>query len=380
MVCVLLLLGIGLTMVYSASSVYALIHEHSTAYFFEHQLVAGVIGLLCMAIIMNIRFQKWSKVARLMLLVNLTTLFLVIIPHIGHSRAGDLTGGRRWLGVGNFLFQPSEIAVIGMIIYLAYILAKKTSILEDFKHGVLPVVIVAGIVFGLIVLEKDFGTALVVLGTSFCMIFVSGVPIRHIGKTVLLATPVVVLIALFPSYRRDRLISFFHPHAAASGLGWQLKNSLFAINSGGWFGRGLGQSIEKFLWLPDAHTDFIFAILAEEWGIIGSAIVIGLFAIVIWRGIMIANQVEDRFGSLLAVGVTAMIGVGVIINLFAITGLVPVTGIPLPFISYGGTALVFKLAAVGMLLNVSRYTVQKETAPRQTTAKRRPLNQVPQTK
>lgn len=353
---VLSLVVFGVVMVYSASMVWAIqVTGASPAYYFERQLIYAIIGLVIMFIFMNIPYTRIHRWAKWISLGTLISLILVLIPGIGHKAANV----RRWIGPPSLKFQPSEIALVGILIYLAYIYDKNGNKVELFKRGVLPPLLMVGAQFILIVLEPDMGTAMLLLLSGLTVMFAAGIRKLHIAVIGLILTPIIAAFAVFESYRNIRLEVFLHPWSPKyTNLGgYQLQQSLIAIYHGGLFGQGLGRGIEPFLYLPIPHEDFIFAIIIEELGFVGAAAVLGLFALLIWRGIRISQRLTNRFASLLAIGLSSMIGLGVLINVCVVTGLMPITGIPLPFISYGGTALIMKLCAAGMLLSLSRYTV-----------------------
>jgi cell division protein FtsW len=349
---VLLLTSIGLVMVFSASTVVAMQRfGYSSSYFFVRQLVWVGIGLVVMGFCMNIPFPVWYKLCKPALLFSLVSLTGVLFTH-----ANAEYGGRRWFHVGPLQVQPSEYATISMILYIAFLVTKKGENLPNFKRGILPPLILITIAAGLIGIEPDLGTAVLLVGATFSILFVAGIPMRYVWGLLICGILFVAVMTSLYSFRMWRIASLLNPWNDPTGKSMQVIQSFIAINSGGLFGRGLGRSIEKFLYLPEPHTDFIFAILTEEWGWVGASFVLILFGILIWRGILICRTIENPFGAYTVVGITTWIGLGVIVNVGMVIGLLPVTGIPLPFISYGGTALVFRMAAVGIVLNISRYT------------------------
>lgn len=354
-VVVVLLTLIGLVSIYSASSIVALVkYEQSTAYFFIRQSVWVILGLFVMLFTMNIPFTRWQKLSKLFLLGSYLALILVLIPPFGK----EVNGAYRWLKLGPLSFQPSELAIVGIILYLAYLLSKKGDRVQDPKASFWPTMVLTMIGFGLIMLEPDMDTAATYGLCAFIIMFVAGVPGKYLRNTALLAIAAMIPLALY-GYRGERLDAYLDPWNNINEKGYQVIQSLYAIGTGGLTGRGLGHSIEKFSYLPEPHTDFIFAVFSEEWGYIGGMVLIVLYGILIWRGIHIATHVQDRFAGLVAVGLTTMIGVAVFLNIGSVTKLLPTIGVPLPFISYGGTSLLFKMFAMGILLNISRYTVQE---------------------
>ncbi|MDQ0188987.1 FtsW/RodA/SpoVE family cell cycle protein [Alicyclobacillus cycloheptanicus] len=352
---VVILCAVGVVTVFSASTYFALDLGLSASHFAVRQLIAAVIGLGLMMGVMQIPYLTWYKWAPRLMLVNLLLLAMVIVPGIGVSKAGS----RRWLGHGSITFQPSEFALIILALYLAFFFSKKVMFLHSFKKGLLPALIVIALNAGLILLEPDMGTSLTLIGTAVIMALASGTRLKPLLFTFLFGAPVLVGVAFSAHYRSSRLTSFLHPFANPT-QSYQLLQGWTGIVNGGWFGRGFGMSIEKTGYLPVPHIDFIFPVFVEEWGIVGACALLVVFGVLIWRGFLVARHADTRFGSLLALGLTATITVGMFINLGAVTGLLPVTGIPLPFISYGGTSLVMSLVAMGMLLGVSRYTLAEE--------------------
>ncbi|WP_146192749.1 putative lipid II flippase FtsW [Sulfoacidibacillus thermotolerans] len=353
---ILCLVTFGVVMVYSASMVWAIqVTNASPGYYFKRQLIYALIGIVVMFVFMNIPYTVIHRHAKWITLGILMSLFIVLIPGIGHKAAGV----RRWIGPPFLHFQPSEIALVGVLIYLAYIFDKKGEKINSFTRDVMPPLTILGIQFLLILLEPDMGTGMLLLLSGLIVMFVAGIRKVHIFTIGGILLPIIVAFAWLESYRNIRIKIFLNPWnpAYTNKGGYQLQQSLIAIYHGGLFGQGIGRGIEPFLYLPIPHEDFIFAIIVEELGFVGAAFVLGLFAIVIWRGIMISQHLANRFASLLAAGLSSMIGLGVLINVGVVTGLMPITGIPLPFISYGGTALIMKLCAAGILLSLSRYTI-----------------------
>lgn len=356
LIAILLLVSIGLLTIYSASIIQADTEGLPPNYYFIRQFMFALVGLVVMFGVMNTPYWIWRK----MLLFLLPASFLMLIAVFLFPSA---QGAHRWIRLGGSTFQPSELATITVIVYVAHLLTKKQDKMHDFKKAVIPPLFMTGIFVGLIIIEPDMDAAFLVLVSVLAIMFAAGIRKRHLS---LLLVPVGVVAAIFLlafQFRRDRLFSFLDPFSAANfhGDGWQLGNSLLAIASGGWTGTGLGRSVQKFGWLPAPHTDFIFAIFLEEWGTIGGILLICLFAVLIWRATRITTVLPDRFGSLLAVGVAAMIGFAVLANIGMVTGMMPVMGIPLPFITYGGTALVLKMFAMGILLSLSRYTQEDQS-------------------
>ncbi|AST92143.1 stage V sporulation protein E [Sutcliffiella cohnii] len=346
-----LLLAIGLIMVYSASAVWADYKFDDTLFFAKRQLLFAGLGVVAMFFIMNIDYWTWRTWAKVILIVCFILLVLVLIPGVGMVR----NGSRSWIGVGAFSIQPSEFMKIAMIFFLSKYLSENQKTITSFKKGLVPSLSLVFLAFGMIMLQPDLGTGTVMVGTCVVMIFVAGAKISHFVGLGLLGLAGFVGLILSAPYRMDRITSFLDPWQDPLGTGFQIIQSLYAIGPGGLFGLGLGQSRQKYFYLPEPQTDFIFAILAEELGFIGGSFVVILFAILLWRGIRIALGAPDLYGSFLAVGIISMIAIQVFINIGVVTGLMPVTGITLPFLSYGGSSLTLMLLAVGVLLNISRY-------------------------
>jgi len=349
---VILLVVIGIIMVFSASSASAYYRMGNSYYFLKKQMMWAALGFGAMFILMNINYRIYNRLARLIILAGIVFLLIVFIPGLGVT----LNGATRWIGIGGFSVQPSEFAKLAVIIFTASSLSRKKEMVRSFTRGVLPYLIVAGIVFGLIMLQPDFSTGVIIIAVVFIMIFVAGANIAHLLGLTLPGIIMLVLLIISEEYRLKRWTSFLRPFEDPRGSGYQIIQSLYALGSGGLFGLGLGRSRQKFFYIPLPQNDFIFSIIGEELGFIGTFTIIILFILLIWRGIRIAIHAPDHFGSMLATGLIAMIALQVIMNIAVVTSSMPVTGIPLPFISCGGSSLLFSLAGVGILLNISRHT------------------------
>lgn len=345
------LLGVGVVMVYSSSSISAQINFSDPYYFLKRQLLWSGLGIAAMLVTMQLDYHVWQRWAKPILLVTLLLLILVLVPGIGRV----VNGARRWLGVGSLSLQPSEFAKLGMVLYYAASLAYSRYAAGNFVKGLLPQLLLLLTVFGLILKEPDLGTALAISATAFIMFFTAGAKMAHLSALATLGAVGVLAAVLVEPYRLRRLLAFSDPWSDPLNSGYHIIQSLYAIGSGGFFGVGLGRSREKFMYLPEPHTDFIFAVLGEELGFIGTATILLLFFLLAWRGYKVALSAPDRFGSLLAAGLTSMIMVQALMNMAVVTASMPVTGIPLPLLSFGGSALIFTLAAVGILLNVSKH-------------------------
>lgn len=346
---ILLLVVIGVVMVFSASS-YSTSNNsniNDSMFYLKKQALWATLGLGCMIIAMKTDYHELKKYTKLVLLVTIVLLFAVFaFPPIN--------GARRWIPLGFASIQPSEIAKYAVVLYLAYSIEKKGEKIKAFWYGVVPYLLVAGFFAGMVLAEKNLSIAAVIMGVTLIILFVAGARIPHLAGLLCVVIPAGVAGIAFEDYRRKRFLSFLDPWQDPRGDGYQLIQSLLALGSGGLFGTGLGQSRQKSFWIPEPHTDFIFAIIGEELGLIGCAAIVLLFMIFIWRGIVTASRAKDKFGKLLATGVTAVIAIQAIINMAVVTGSMPVTGVPLPFISYGGSSLIFNLIAMGVLLNISR--------------------------
>ena len=277
-------------------------------------------------------------------------LVLVLVPPFGQS----INGTRRWLRWGPISVQPTELAKLALVVYLADFLARRQAVIGNLWRGILPPLMVTGGVAGLVLLQPDLGSAVAIVGVVLCMIFVAGARLAHLGMIGGLAVPVVALAVYMAPYRLRRVLTFLDPWADPRGAGFQIIQSYLALGGGGFLGRGLGESKQKLFYLPEPHTDFIFAVLGEELGFLGALATVVLFGILLWRGIRIGLRVADPFGALVAFGVTALLVNQAVVNLGVVVGVFPTKGLPLPFVSSGGSSLLVAMAAVGLLLNVSQ--------------------------
>ncbi|WP_334071901.1 MULTISPECIES: stage V sporulation protein E [Paenibacillus] len=345
------LLVIGIVMVYSAGSVLGFHDYGDPFYFVKRQLFFAVLGLVAMFFTMNLDYRIMKKYAKVALLACFVLLVAVLIPGIGVVRGG----ARSWLGISSFGIQPSEFMKLGMILFLSVWLSKEDYRITHFTRGLLPPLGLIGLAFGLIMLQPDLGTGTVMMGASMLIVFTAGARIKHLAGLAAVGVLGFIGLILAAPYRLQRITAFLDPWSDPLGAGYQIIQSLYAIGPGGLAGLGLGMSRQKYSYVPEPQTDFIFSILTEELGFIGGMIVLLLFMILVWRGMRVAMTVDDMFGSLLAVGIVGMVGVQVVINIGVVIGLMPVTGITLPLISYGGSSLTLMLTALGILLNLSRY-------------------------
>ncbi|AQS58286.1 stage V sporulation protein E [Desulforamulus ferrireducens] len=352
---VLMLLCIGLVMVFSSSQYVTMVRYGDSFYFFKRQLLWALLGLGAMVFMMNFDYHHLKRWIGAIIITGFVLLIAVLIPGIGTVT----NGSQRWIDLGFMSFSPAEMVKLCMIMFVAFGLAKKGESIQDFKTGLAPYLLVMAVAAGLILAQPDLGTALVLCGTIFIMFFVAGARILHLGALGALGLVAVGLAIALEPYRMSRFLAFLHPEADPQGTGYHIIQSLYALGSGGLFGMGLGQSKQKFLYLPENHTDFIFAITGEELGFIGASLIVLLFIMFVWRGLKIAVTSPDPFASLLASGITSGIALQALINMGVVTGSMPVTGVPLPFISYGGTSLLFTLIGIGILLNISRFTTPR---------------------
>lgn len=345
-----LLVGTGLVMIYSSSQIFAYLRYDDSAYFLKRQAVFAIAGIVTLIIVMNIPYRIYKKLV-IPILGVLFVLMLLVLTDLGEVR----NGAQRWLNLGLITIQPSEFVKLGVIIYLASIYSKKQEYINDLVRGVIPPLVVVAIFFVLILLQRDLGTGMSVIFFTMVMIFCSGAQFKHMFALGTLTAVIGVLFIATQQYRVKRVFSFLDPWADPLDSGYQLSQSLIAIGNGGILGSGIGNSIQKYLYLPEAHTDFIFAIIAEEVGLIGVTIILLCYIVLILRGIRISVRCPDSFGTLLGFGIVAMIGIQTLINIAVVSGRLPVTGIALPFLSYGGSSLLLTLISMGILLNISRY-------------------------
>lgn len=349
---VLILLSMGLIMLFSASAPTAENDYDDIYYFIGKQLRFAVIGVVAMLLAANYDYHKYGRKTVLALMgASIVLLILVLIPGIGN----EINGSWRWIYIG-FAFQPSEMAKLALILFLSYYLSKRKKPLESLFGDLMPYLLVVGLIAVLLLLETHLSQTIIMISLSIIILFVAGAKIKHF---LILAAPVcAVLVAVisFTDYMAPRINSFLNPWSSPLDEGYQTIQSLYAIGSGGLFGRGLGQSMQKYLYLPFSYNDYIFAVLAEELGFVGVIAILLLFMIFIWRGIKIAVHAPDVYGSLIATGVTGLIAVQSLFNVAVVTNTVPPTGVSLPFFSSGGTSLVFFMVEVGILLNISRYS------------------------
>lgn len=349
---VLILVFIGLIAISSAGIAVSQSKFGDPYYYFKHQLFYGILpGLLAMFIASKINYKLWRKLAVPLFIVAIISLVAVLFSSAGL----ELKGAKRWINLGPISFQPIEMVKLAVIVYLASWLTGKKKVIKDFSESLIPFGAIVGVVGFLIILQPDVGSLGAIVFIALAMFFLAGASLKHIfGLITLGVAGLGVLIKLEP-YRMNRLLAFLHPETDVQGIGWQVKQAAIAVGQGGIFGVGLGHSHQKFSYLPEVVGDSIFAIISEEVGLIGAGLIVILFILLAFRGFRLAQKAPDQFASFLTVGVSLWIIFQALINIMAIIGLMPLTGIPLPFISYGSTSLISLLTGVGIVLNISRY-------------------------
>ena len=352
-VCVTLIV-IGLLMVFSASFPSAYYYQNKNGYFYiQRQTIWAVAGAIAMAFTINFPYKAYKKFAKIILIVSGILLLLVLIA------GKEINGAKRWLGVGSMTIQPSETAKLGLIIFFAYLVEKDGKNIGKFK----PLIKYAGILvvfMGLMMLQPHFSVCIIIGLTSVVMLIAGGAKIRYFAMALIPAIPAGIALVIYEPYRLARVLTFLHPFEDTQGAGWQVIQSLYAIGSGGLFGVGFGNSRQKYMYVPEPQNDFIFSIVCEELGLIGASAILLLFGILIFRGMKIAINAPDTFSSMLVTGIISLVAVQVVLNIAVVSSSIPTTGIPLPFFSYGGSALFFLMASMGIVLNVSKYSKKKE--------------------
>ncbi|MFA6078535.1 MAG: putative lipid II flippase FtsW [Candidatus Omnitrophota bacterium] len=347
---VMVLVAIGIIMIYSASAIYAYEKMGDSLYFLKRHLLYLLLGLVMMFMTMAVNLSTLKKYAKPLMIFSAFLLIAVLIPHIGRETGG----ARRWFRLGPVNFQPTELTKLAMIIYMADLLARKKDEVRSFLHGFMPPVMVLGFTVCLILLEPDLGTAVAISLITIIMLFVAGVRVSHLAASLLASIPALYVLVFSVAYRRRRILAFLNPWADRRGTGFQIIQSFVALGSGGIFGVGLGQSKQKLFYLPASHTDFIFSIIGEELGFLGTAAIVTLFALFLWQGMKVVFKSEGLFEKYMSMGIVSLITLEAVINIGVTAGALPTKGLPLPFISYGGSGLIFHLAAVGLLLNAAK--------------------------
>lgn len=348
----LALVGFGLIMLYSSSSIIAEQRFGDSLYFLKRQSIFVLLGLAVLIVSKSLPYTIYSrKLVYVLLAASFLSLVLVLLPQVGHL----VGGARRWLRFGPFSLQPAEFAKLALVIYISYSLARKDDRVHELTIGYLPHFFVTAAFVGLVVLQPDLGTGTILAVLVFLLLFVAGVRLRYLAGTGLLFVTFLGLAIFRVTYRWERLLAFLNPWRDPSNTSFQLIHSLVALGSGGPLGAGLGSGQQKLFYLPEAHTDFILAVIGEEIGLLGVCLVLLIYVFLIARGLSIARRAPDRFGMYLAFGLTMIIGLQTMINAAVVMGLLPTKGLPLPLISYGGSSLLTNLTAIGILMNISRY-------------------------
>ncbi len=347
-----ILVCIGIVMVFSSSSCYAYERYNDSAFYLKRHIVHFVIALALATLVIRFDYRKIRRFTKILLGISVFSLVLVLLPGVGHEAGG----AKRWIRMGILGFQPSECATLFLVIYLADVLERKQIHIRDFFRGFMPPLVASGITVLLILAQPDLGTAVMLSLLFLTMMFASGVNMMYLVPFVFASVPVLYFLIFRVPYRLRRIIGYLDPWSDSQSAGFQIVQSFLALGSGGIFGLGLGASRQKLFYLPQAHTDFIFSIIGEEMGLIGTLGIVLLFSAFIWLGIRISMKARDLFGKFLALGITVSIGLKAIINIAVSTGAIPTKGLPLPFISYGGTALIFNIIGVAFLLNIANKT------------------------
>ena len=347
----MLLVFVGLVMVFSASAVMARERFGSPYAFLSKQLIWAVAGLAAMVVSMRVDYRRYQHPALVFSLMGLTTLLLISVFFLDRSH-----NTHRWIHAGGFSFQPSELAKPVMILFLAYFLASRAKTIDDVRNTLVPAAAPVLVFLGLIVLQPDLGTAIACAGIAACIIYVAGMRLRYFGYAFAASLPALYFLIFHVAFRRDRILAFLNPYADRQKAGFHIIQSLIAVGTGGVTGMGLMEGKQKLFYLPEPHTDFIFAVTAEELGLVGAMCVVTLFAIFLWRGMRTSWRTEDFFGRYLAVGITSMVVLQAFINISVVLGMMPTKGIPLPLVSYGGSSLFVTLGCVGVLLNITKQT------------------------
>ena len=365
-VLVVLLVGLGLVMVYSASSVLSMVQYGKSTVFFSGQLTRAVVGFAAMIVLAALDYRIWEKLSKPLLWL---AILLLVVPALGlwPSLTPQINGARRWIVLPGFQFQPLALARLALVVWMAATIARKGARLDRFSDGLGPLIAVPAVMGGLLLLQPDFKGASMLLALAGIMLFLGGVRLRYLAGLAGAGIPILAVALVIEPYRLERLRSYFDPGSDTQGLSYQIHQSLISLGSGGWFGVGLGASKQKFAFLPAAYNDFIFSILGEELGVLGTVLVLAAFLYLGWLGYRVARRAPDAFGFLLASGATTIVVMAALVNMGVATATLPTTGLTLPFISYGGTELVVQLAMMGILLSVSRDAVEDPTRSRRDT-------------
>jgi cell division protein FtsW len=353
----LALVCVSVVMVYSASAVVALERYQQPYYFVTRQVLYALAGLAVLSIVMRIDYRTYRNEQLIWALAGVVAVMLVAVLF-----ARPINGSRRWFGLGGFGVQPSEVAKVAAILFTALTLDRRMHRINDVKYALLPLALIVGGLAGLILLEPDFGTAATLSLIVAVMVIAAGLRLGYVAGFAAVVLPLAYVVLVAEPYRWRRLVAFWNPEADPLGDGFHLLQSLIAVGSGGWLGRGLMGGVQKLFYLPEPHTDFIFAVIAEELGLLGATLVVVCFCVIAWRGLRTAVTAPDRFGAFLALGITTMVVAQAFLNVSVVLGLMPTKGIPLPLVSNGGSSLLVNLASLGVLLNISQHAVNDTAA------------------
>ena len=346
------LLSAGVVMVYSASAIVAAERFHDPYFFLKKQLFWALLGSVAMLVAVRVDYRQLEKLVVPALIVAGVLLVLVLVPPFGQA----INGTRRWIRFGVVSFQPAELAKLALVLYLAAFVARRPEQLGDLRRGLLPPLGLAGAFAALVFVQPDLGNCLTLIALTFGLLYLAGSPARYLGWTLAPALPLLAIAIYAAPYRLRRMTAFWDPWSDPRGGGFQIIQSWLAFGNGGLLGQGVGGSKQKLFYLPESHTDFIFAIVGEELGFVGATAFVALFAILIWRGLRIGLRTPEPFGAYLALGITLLIATQTLVNLGVVTGLLPTKGLPLPFVSFGGSALLMTMLSTGVLLNISQHT------------------------
>jgi cell division protein FtsW len=346
----LALVSVSVVMVYSASALLALDRYQQPYLFVTKQVMWALLGIAVLSIVMKVDYRVYRNDTLVWTFLGVVALLLVIVLFMR-----PVNGARRWFALAGFGIQPSELAKLAGVVFTAIMLERRMHRINELRYALLPIALVVGALVGLVLLEPDLGTAVSLLAVVGIMVFAAGISYRYLLGGALLALPALYVILMSADYRRRRLVAFLDPWADPLGDGFQIIQSLIAVGTGGIFGKGLMQGVQKLLYLPEPHTDFIFAVVGEELGVIGTTVVVICFCVIAWRGVRTAVLAPDGFGSFLALGLTTMIVLTAFLNMSVVLGLMPTKGIPMPLVSFGGSSLLINLLGLGVLLNISQH-------------------------
>jgi cell division protein FtsW len=350
----LLLVGVSVVMVYSASAVVGLERYGKPYAFLIKQSMWAALGIGMLGVVMRIDYRTYRQPVFIWTCLGATALALIAVLF-----SPPVNNARRWFGVAGFGVQPSELAKLAAIFFIAALLERRMHRIDDLKYAVVPIgLVVVGLV-GLILLEPDFGTSMSIALIAAVMLFAAGLDYRYIGGAALVALPAVYILAMGAAYRRRRMLAFLNPWEDPLGDGFQIIQSLIAVGTGGVWGKGVMNGVQKLFYLPEPHTDFIYAVIGEELGLIGATVVLLCFCVITWRGLRVTLSAPDSFGAFLALGLTTMVAVQAFVNISVVLGMMPTKGLPLPFVSAGGSSLLINLVGMGILLNVSQHALSE---------------------